>query len=298
MDRRIIDLARGQHWVAGRSQLVDLGLSVDRISWLLHRGELRPLHRGVYLVAHAIPPPLALESAALLSIGRAALLSHETAAYLHKLLPCPAQPVHVTVVGRSLARRTKLYVHHAAALNRRDTCHRDGLRLTTVHRTILDLAATMAIDDLELLVAGAVRKRRTNERALRDQLDRNRGRPGTPALRSLLDSPGGAGFTRSKAERRLRRLLREAQLPQPRSCAMVGRYEVDLLWPDERLVVEFDSARFHTDRLAFETDRRRDTYLQSRGYAVLRITWRRLVEEPHAVVALVAGMLGRGAVAV
>lgn len=297
MDPRILDLAREQHWVVSRRQLLQLGITVDAITWMLHRGDLRPLHRGVYLVGHEVPPPLALESAALVSMGNRALLSHQTAAYLDKLLPHPAQPVHVTVVGRAVAARPQLHIHHATTLARRDTRTRDGLRLTTIHRTILDLAAKMGLDELEQLVAEAVRRRRTNERALRDQLQRNPGRPGTRSLRAVLDGPGGPAFTRSKAERLLRRLLRDAQLPQPQSCAMVGPFEVDLLWADERLVVEFDSARFHSDRLAFETDRRRDSYLQSRGYAVVRITWRRLTREPHAVVALIARMLERRAVA-
>jgi very-short-patch-repair endonuclease len=84
-------------------------------------------------------------------------------------------------------------------------------------------------------------------------------------------------------------------LPSPLSNERVDRCEVDLLWPEHKLVVEFDGFLYHGDRTAFETDRRRDAHLQALGYAVLRITWRRLIDEPHAVVALIATMLERRA---
>jgi very-short-patch-repair endonuclease len=66
---------------------------------------------------------------------------------------------------------------------------------------------------------------------------------------------------------------------------------VDFFWDEAKLVVEFDSWEFHHSRAAFENDRRRDADLQLAGYVVLRITWRRLVGEPEAVVAQIAAAL-------
>jgi len=86
-------------------------------------------------------------------------------------------------------------------------------------------------------------------------------------------------------------LIRAARLAAPRTNARVGRYEVDLLWPRQRLVVEVDGFAYHSSRTAFERDRRRDAELQAWGYRVLRITWRRLVAEPNAVVAQLAALL-------
>jgi len=86
-------------------------------------------------------------------------------------------------------------------------------------------------------------------------------------------------------------LIRAARLPAPLTNTKIGAYEVDFLWPAERLVVEVDGFAFHGPRAAFERDRRRDAELQALGYRVLRITWRRLVEEPEAVVALIAAAL-------
>jgi very-short-patch-repair endonuclease len=71
----------------------------------------------------------------------------------------------------------------------------------------------------------------------------------------------------------------------------IGRYEVDLLWPEQRLIVEVDGYAFHSTRAAFERDRARDAELIAAGYRVIRVTWRQLVEEPEATVALLAGAL-------
>ena len=68
-------------------------------------------------------------------------------------------------------------------------------------------------------------------------------------------------------------------------------YEVDLLWREQRLVVEIDGYAFHSSRRSFERDRRKDQHLQTHGYRVIRITWRQLTDEPEAVVAALAAAL-------
>jgi very-short-patch-repair endonuclease len=110
-----------------------------------------------------------------------------------------------------------------------------------------------------------------------------------PALRAVLQQE--PSLTRSEAERRLLALIRAARLPPPRTNVRVGGFEVDMLWPAERLVVEIDGFAFHGGCAAFERDRRRDAQLLARGYRVLRITWRQLTREPHAVVATIAAAL-------
>lgn len=291
MDDRARELARRQHWVVTRAQLRELGLTDHAIDWRVGRRRLVPVHRGVFLFEHEVPPSLAVETAALLAAGPRAALSHETAAHLNGLLPRPAGVVHITVSGRSLASRDGVIVHRSANLTRADVRRCDGLPTTTLVRTLLDLAARRDAAALEPMVAEAMRNRGLSERALRARLDRDRGQPGTCRLRTVLDRPGGPSFTRSKAERRLLALVRRARLPPPRTCALAGGYEVDMLWTEHRLIVEFDGFRFHGDRQAFETDRRRDATLAARGYTVLRLTWRRLVDEPEAVVAELAALL-------
>ena len=80
-------------------------------------------------------------------------------------------------------------------------------------------------------------------------------------------------------------LIRRSDLPHPEVNARLGPYEVDFVWREARQVVEVDGYRFHSSRLAFERDRHRDAELHARGYRVIRVTWRQLVEEPEVVLA-------------
>jgi very-short-patch-repair endonuclease len=98
-------------------------------------------------------------------------------------------------------------------------------------------------------------------------------------------------FTRSQAERSLLKLVRAAKLPVPLTNTKVAGWEVDAVWPRHMLVVEVDGFAYHGNRAAFERDRRKDAALMAAGYRVVRITWRRLVYEPHEVVALLARLL-------
>jgi very-short-patch-repair endonuclease len=231
--------------------------------------------------------------AAITARKRGVVTSHLSAANLHQLLHYPSQPspVDVTVVGRQVARRPGIRIHRVRSLDRRDVRAIDRVPLTTPARTLLDLAAVVSTSQLERALAEAQVRRLTTPAALRDQLERNRGRAGTRALRKLVEIPGGPAPTRSEAERRLLRLVRAAGLPRPLVNTQVGRLEVDFLWPAQRLVVEVDGFRFHSSRATFERDRERDAVLAASGYTVVRVTWRQLVDEPEAVVARIAAAL-------
>ena len=104
----------------------------------------------------------------------------------------------------------------------------------------------------------------------------------------MLSREAGPAFTRSEAEERLLRLIRKARLPEPECNVRIAGHEVDFLWRSSGLVVEVDGYAFHGSRAAFERDRRRDADLQAAGLTVARLTWRRLVDEPEAVVAQLA----------
>ena len=104
-------------------------------------------------------------------------------------------------------------------------------------------------------------------------------------------------MTRSEAERKLLALIREAQLPAPRTNVRVAGHEVDMYWPSQHLVVEFDGWSTHGSRRAFERDRRRDADLLLAGERVLRVTHRQLAGGPVALVARLTAALvlpGRG----
>jgi very-short-patch-repair endonuclease len=87
-------------------------------------------------------------------------------------------------------------------------------------------------------------------------------------------------------------LCREHELLPPLVNHMVCGFEVDAVWPEQRLVVEIDSYEFHRTRAAFERDRTRDAALHLGGYRVLRFTYKMLTRDPAAVAATVRTMLG------
>ena len=151
----------------------------------------------------------------------------------------------------------------------------------------------MSPRELERAVADAQRRRLTTRGALVSVLARYPGRAGTRALRALLETRGAPALTRSEAEERLLTLTRKGQLPAPDVNVRVGPYEVDFLWREARLVVEVDGFAFHRDRDAFEADRRRDAELAARGFNVIRVTWRRLIDEPEAVLVRIGQALAR-----
>lgn len=107
----------------------------------------------------------------------------------------------------------------------------------------------------------------------------------------MIGDGGRPEMTRSEAERRFLALIRAARLPTPRTNVRVGRHEVDFVWPAERLIVEVDGFRYHGSRHAFERDRARDTDLAALGYTVVRVTWRQITEESHALIARIARAL-------
>jgi very-short-patch-repair endonuclease len=147
--------------------------------------------------------------------------------------------------------------------------------------------------DLERAVAEAERRRLASRSRLAALLARHTRRPGTRALRALVEAQERPAFTRSEAEQRLLRLVRKARLPAPDVNASLHGFEVDFLWRDAALVLEVDGYAFHSGRAAFEQDRRRDAELAARGLTVIRVTWRQLADEPEAVVVRIGQALAR-----
>jgi very-short-patch-repair endonuclease len=156
----------------------------------------------------------------------------------------------------------------------------------------MDLAAT-GYADLERAFGEAHAQRLVTAREIEYLLERTGPRRGSRPLRDLL-SDNASGFTRSQAERLLRALIRSANLPMPRFNARVAGYEVDAVWPEQRLVVEVDGYAYHGHRAQFERDRRRDLALTAAGYRVIRVSWRQLTNETLALVAVISAALSLG----
>jgi len=199
-DRTIADLAKKQRGVVSRAQLLAVGVTSDAIKHRLRAGRLHRVHLGVYRAGHNAPIHGAREMAAVLACGSGAVVSHLSAATLLQLLPYPAKlgPVDITVAGRDPGSRRGITVHRVRVLDRRDVGSVRGVPITMPARTVLDLAAVLSSHSLERALAEAQVRGLARRGDLVDQLQRNRGRPGTRILRRLLALEGGAAPTRPR----------------------------------------------------------------------------------------------------
>jgi very-short-patch-repair endonuclease len=281
--------ATRQRGAISYQQLLAVGLRHSAIGRRAAGDSLYRVYRGVYVVGHKALAPLAMESAALIACGEGTILSHESAAFAWAMLAAYDGDVHVTVVGGKRRSRQGLRVHQASTAP--PVRRRHGLLVTSPAQTILDLAASQS-PHLEHAFIEGLGQRLFSAGALAKEIERAGPKRGVRAMRALI-AANESGFTRSKAERKLRALLRAAHLPQPRTNVRLLGYEVDCVWDDQRLVVEFDGYGFHGNRSAFESDRRRDARLAAAGYLVIRVTWLQLTREPYAVLATVAAALAR-----
>jgi hypothetical protein len=170
----------------------------------------------------------------------------------------------------------------------------DGIPVTAVARTLLDLAAVARRRTVERAVEEAERRRLFDLGAVDVLLQRHARRRGVPLLSAVIAAYRDDHLrTRQELERRFLGLCDESGLPRPEVNTMVGRYEVDFHWAEKRLIVECDGWSTHATRAAFERDRERDAWLTVKGYRVVRFTWRRVVSEPHQVAQLLRGLLAQ-----
>lgn len=284
LDRVIAEIAERQHGVVARWQLLAMGFGPDAIDHRIAAGRLHRVQRGVYAVGHTRLTLRGHFIAAVLSFGPGAVLSHRSAARLWNLLPDSRRAIDVTVARGGGRSRANVRIHHARALHPDDVTILDGIPVTSVARTLLDLAAAENADRLEDAIERAETHKLFDLEAVEQLLMRSPKHKGRrPLLTALTDVVQTVPGTRRELERAFQRLIKQARLARPEVNVEVGGYEVDVVWHEQRLVVELDSREFHLTRRAFEADRERDARLQVAGYRVIRITWRRLTNEPDAI---------------
>lgn len=286
-------IAARQKGVVSRAHLLAAGLTRHVIAGLIRQGFLHPVHRGVYAVGHLALPAFGAEQAALLACGEPAFVSSCSALYVWAVIKAPPPEVHITVVGHHCRKRRGIHLHLTPAIDTRDLRTRHGLRVSSPSRALVEFAATALAVELEGAVAEARALRLVRPGELEAARDRAGRSLGATRMRRFLREEDGPGITRSTAERRFRRYLREARLPQPKTNVPLHGVNADFLWEDEKVIVEVDSWQFHGHRRAFENDRRKDMILRDAGYVVIRITWRQFTEELLALIAHVARALDR-----
>ena len=287
-------LARRQHGVLTRRDLVALGFSGSAIRHRLATGRLHRVRAGVYAVGR---PHLTREGkwmAAVFASGADAVLSHGSAAALWGI-GSEWRMIEISVRRHSRPRLRGIKARSRPALPVGDiTVHR-GIPVTTPARTILDRAATPISDaSLERLVneADAARAIDLDVPALRRYCDVRPGEPGIKRLRKLLD-PEAFRLSDSELERIFRPLALAAGLAQPLTKVVVSGYEVDFYWPDLGLVVEADSLRYHRNAIKQARDLRRDQVHTAAGLTTLRFTHWQVAHEPRHVGATLASTAER-----
>jgi very-short-patch-repair endonuclease/predicted transcriptional regulator of viral defense system len=283
-DLELAALAASQRGVVSRGQLLGLGFGRGAIEVRLARGQLHMVHRGVYAVGHTALGERGRLRAALFACGRASVLSHRSAAHLWAMSPSASRLIEAS--GPTRRRGARGVRYHQARLHRDDVTGHEGFPVTSVARTLLDLAEVVPRERLARAVERAVRLRIFDLTAVQAVLARGRQRKGCAALATVIAAFDESQVDlRSELERHFLTFIRDEGLPKPVFNAVVEGLEVDVLWPKQRLVVELDGYAYHAGRAAFERDRQRDAILLAAGHRVMRVTDRQLTSERRELAA-------------
>jgi very-short-patch-repair endonuclease len=290
-DAEVMRIAERQRGNVHRDQLLATGLGRRAIARRVGSRWLHPIWRDVYLVGRPRAERFGLAHAALLHLRTDALLCDATAAAAWDALEEEPPVVHVMLLRRNANHRPRLRLHRVTTLHPEDVATRHGLPVTSPARTILDRAGSVTPLVLENDIAEMTHRHGLTTKQIRAAIDRAPHASGVAILREILDRVERPARTRSEYERKLLALIRAAGLPAPRANHALLGYTVDFLWPQHRVIVEFDGYQFHRARAAFERDRERDARHTAAGYRVIRLTARMLDERPYEVIALLATAL-------
>ncbi|HVW16853.1 MAG TPA: hypothetical protein VHB30_01265 [Solirubrobacteraceae bacterium] len=172
-----------------------------------------------------------------------------------------------------------------------------GIPVTSVARTLLDLAGLLPLGELEAAVASALRRPGFDAGRVEDMVRRGRGHRGVGRLAALVAAE--PKVTRSALERRFLALVRRAGLPEPETNTWITlgageEWQLDALWRAQRVSVELDGWESHRTRRQFERDRLRSAAMQAAGYRHVQLTWRQVTDEAPTVIRTLRILLGGG----
>jgi very-short-patch-repair endonuclease len=272
-------LAGEQHGIVHGGQLRQAGLTKQGIRRRVEAGWLVPKYHGVYAVGHTALTDRSHLIAAVYAAGEGALAGYRAAGGLWGILR-GWQPIEVTA-PRSRVPGKGFTLHRTRLIHPEDRALIDNIPVTSLARTIVDLADVLT----ETRLAGAVHEAEIRGlfglRAVERVLERLPGRKGRHKLRRVLAAYRDVQpFTRSRGERLVLELCERHGLPTPRTNTWIGSHEIDFFWPDANLALEFDGGAVHRTTKAFYEDRKRDRFLAAQGIHVVRATDR---DEPSAL---------------
>lgn len=275
VQHEVARIAARQHGVVTRAQLLAAGVSGDGVKRRCRHGLLHRVHNGVYLVGHRAPSTEARYLAAVLACGEGAALSGAAAAHLFGLSRGATPAPEVSAVAKH--RVEGVITHRVRRLDRRDVSTYRGIPITTVPRTVVDLAAGLRLDDLARTCHEAQVRHHLTQPHVEATLARRLNVPGAGKLRAIFD--GDVPVTLSKLERAFLTQLHHAALPLPEVNRRVDARYIDCRWPGRRLTIELDGYRYHHTRHAWEQDRRREREARARGDEFRRYTYGDVCED-------------------
>ncbi len=294
-ERALAVPATHQHGTIATRQLLALGFTRAAIARRVAQGRLHKLRDGIYAVGHTRLSPDGHRWAAVLAGGDGAVASHQTAAEQWDVRSLRGGAQHITVLPGNGSRSRRGLRVHRTKLTEDDVTERNGLRVTTLARTLVDLGDVVRAEQVRRAFIRAEQLRLIDMQEIEGALERAGRRRGAAILRGLLRAYDPRWqATRSGLEVRMLDIVRDHALPQPEVNAWIaGRWEADLLWSAERLVVEVDGGVVHGTVSARSRDAARDRALRRLGYRVLRVAERDL-EAPDRVARRVRNAVERG----
>jgi hypothetical protein len=278
-ERLLAARAARQHGIVARDQLIAIGFSKDAISHRLKSQRLYRVQPCVYAVGSQPLTQLGHWWAALLAARPSPCLSH-LSSLAKRGLASERVGVHVTVTHRGGRNLSGVTVHRCRSLHPDDVTRIDGLPVTTLARTLIDVAETEPRRVLVAALEEADRRELLDPRAIHACAERNPGRRGLDVLLPLVDNYMPTPDAKEGLEREFQLFLIERGLPLPEVNVLVHGVLVDCWWPGAPLVVELDSRTHHAHWGQRERDIGRDATLLRHAVPTLRITSRRLREEP------------------
>ena len=235
--------------------------------------------------------------AAVLACGDGALVSHRSAAWLWDVLDDTRPVIDVVAVAKRRS-RPGIRFHSTASLHHTDIAERHGIPVTSLARTLLDIAEVVPRRRLVYAMERAEKSRVFDLNEIRALVDRSNGRRGLkPLTAALKDTEPEALYAHDGLERLFIAFCKRYELGIPAMNVSVEGFTVDALWADRRLIVELDSWEHHQSRRSFEEDRRRDAVLGAAGYRIVRVTDRVLHTDPDGLAALLSASPSRAATA-
>jgi hypothetical protein len=270
-NRQAWELAGRQHGIVARRQLLALGFNPREIEHRVARGRLHLVMRGVYAVGWPQLTRKRQWMAAVLACDEGAALSHRSAAALWGIGTECGERIDVSVRRRTRLRRSGVRVRARPSLSEADIVYRDGIPVTAIVLTLIDLATELSSMGVERAVNEADKRDLVDPETLRTALDDYAGKPGVKPLRNLLDKRTFR-LSDSDLEILFRPIAMEAGLPPPLTKQIVNGFEVDFFWPGLGLIVETDGLRYHRTPAAQARDARRDRAHVLAGMTPLRFT--------------------------